>query len=271
MKYTGEIESKDYPGFYYVPTLEHTLINTSGQVIDLLKNWCPLPDVNPDGYRCVNSENNRRFIHRLLALTFLPEPAQAVTEIDVNHIDGVKSNNSLDNLEWATRSENAFHAYRTGLRDDNVPVLVKDLRDGTVNRHYSLHECARAFGVDVGVIFNELRPYNFGKVFRKFYVLIRESDQWPATGKDAIGQFRNGTAKVVVATRLEDQSNIVFDSLSEAARTLELPFSTLAMHIYRHKSRPWRGWSFQYLSDMDQQGSSSIYLDDKSSLPETVR
>ena len=52
-------------------------------------------------------------IHRLLAQSFIPNPE---CKGDVNHIDGVKSNNDLSNLEWNTRQENLAHAFDTGLR-----------------------------------------------------------------------------------------------------------------------------------------------------------
>jgi hypothetical protein len=52
-------------------------------------------------------------IHRLVCLVFLPNP---LNKPHVNHIDGNPSNNRLENLEWCTASENALHAFRTGLR-----------------------------------------------------------------------------------------------------------------------------------------------------------
>lgn len=53
-------------------------------------------------------------VHKLVALTFIPNPQG---KSGINHIDGNKHNNKVENLEWATPSENQQHALRTGLRD----------------------------------------------------------------------------------------------------------------------------------------------------------
>lgn len=56
-------------------------------------------------------------VHRLVAQTFLENPKNKYT---VNHKDGNKQNNSVDNLEWATVKENVQHAYRTGLTKSSM-------------------------------------------------------------------------------------------------------------------------------------------------------
>lgn len=68
-------------------------------------------------YYCVClSVNNRKYskpIHRLVAETFIMQPAGACLE--VNHKDGNRLNNSVSNLEWVTRSQNMQHALANGL------------------------------------------------------------------------------------------------------------------------------------------------------------
>ena len=81
--------------------------------------------INNSGYRCVelydrNSKRHKLLVHRLVALTFLENPQNKAT---VNHKDGDKLNNSIDNLEWATYSENILHARKTGLNPYNLPTL----------------------------------------------------------------------------------------------------------------------------------------------------
>lgn len=81
---------------------------------------------NRDGYLMVNLSNNGNVktcqVHRLVAETYIPNPDNKRT---VNHIDGIKTNNDVSNLEWNTYSENLKHAYNNKLRE---PILTKDIQ-----------------------------------------------------------------------------------------------------------------------------------------------
>ena len=69
------------------------------------------------GYNFVGISNRNgrksKIVHRLVAETFIPN-VNGLRE--VNHIDGNKQNNRVENLEWCTRSQNLKHAYKLGLK-----------------------------------------------------------------------------------------------------------------------------------------------------------
>jgi len=60
-----------------------------------------------------NNQSILQYVHRIVAEAFIPNPEN---KKEVNHIDGDRQNNNVSNLEWNTRSENAQHAVRTGLK-----------------------------------------------------------------------------------------------------------------------------------------------------------
>ena len=79
-----------------------------GRVLSLTKNACGYPQM----ILHTNGKPRSVRVHRLIALAFIPNPEN---KPDVNHKDGVKTNNVLANLEWSTTSENVKHAYDNGL------------------------------------------------------------------------------------------------------------------------------------------------------------
>lgn len=87
------------------------------------------------GYMQVALSKNKKtklyLVHRLVALTFFPIDN---ISLQVNHIDGNKQNNNVENLEWCTRSENIVHAYKIGLAHSNFKT-----QSGTKHHFYGKH------------------------------------------------------------------------------------------------------------------------------------
>ena len=119
---------------------------------------------------CHQGVKKNKRVHRLLMEAFVPNPEN---KEHVNHIDGNKLNNSLSNLEWATGTENARHAIKTGLCDERrkaqeVPIIQLDNDGNVLAEHVSIHEAGRGTGVafqNISKVLRGLRPRAGGYVW----------------------------------------------------------------------------------------------------------
>ena len=81
----------------------------------------------------VKDAHYRDSLHRLVAKAFIPNPDNKKT---VNHIDGNKANNRVDNLEWATHSENLLHAHATGLKQGQQHYI--GIKVGNTSKYHNV-------------------------------------------------------------------------------------------------------------------------------------
>lgn len=102
-------------------TFEEYKVTRGGEVYSPFRKL--KPGKGSHGYLTVNLCGISRLVHRLVAEKYIPNPEGKRT---VNHIDGDKLNNNVDNLEWATDSENNKHAFDKLGRTSRPKLKVDD-------------------------------------------------------------------------------------------------------------------------------------------------
>lgn len=119
-------------------------VSTSGKVRNIKTGKVLVGDTNNCGYRRVilyNKDRKQRFfIHRLVAQAFISNPEN---KPQVNHIDGNKENNSVDNLEWVSQSENEVHAIKNNLKGVWKGEFIVVFNDGKIELWDNQRDFAR--------------------------------------------------------------------------------------------------------------------------------
>lgn len=154
---------KDIPGHPgYMANSDGKIIGKRGNVMKGHIDRCGYHEV-------VLSENGKSkswLVHRLVMSTFVP--TKNMEQLDVNHRNGIKTDNRLENLEWCTRSENTRHSYQNGLQTKVTNQhgtyrtlgeqdfdIIRDLH----HRGYLDKEIAAEIGCSRGLVSRKIREW----------------------------------------------------------------------------------------------------------------
>lgn len=140
--------------FYNGIKLNKYLIYENGDVFSLKSNKKIKARAHSAGYLIVTLWNPKQldcFIHRLVAENFLENNS---LKKHVNHKDGNKHNNHMNNLEWVTEKENIKHSYSTGLnkRVKLTADQVKQIRE--LINSTGMGKIAKMYNVSERLVFN---------------------------------------------------------------------------------------------------------------------
>lgn len=154
---------------YFHPFLDDYLFTSDGKVFSLKTNKFLKQQTNRNGYLGVNIKKpgvGRRFCltHRLIAETFFSYLGKDNCFYEVNHIDGNKQNNNVNNLEWLTRKENLDHSKRlklmkpkVGEENPNSKLTNNQIKDmiELVDLGFKIKDVCESYGVNRSFLYTK--------------------------------------------------------------------------------------------------------------------
>ena len=130
-------------------TMDDYEVLSDGRILNKRWNRFLKPQLNNKGYERVQLCGKFYFVHRLVAEKYIPNPDNLP---QVNHIDGNKTNNNVNNLEWVSNQQNRDHAVKNGLHFQGEKCPWAKLTQEDVNyirNHREIHQkdLAKMFNV----------------------------------------------------------------------------------------------------------------------------
>lgn len=202
----------------------------------------------------INGRRYHRYIHRLVAEAFIPNPYNLPM---VRHLDNDPTNNEVENLAWGTQFDNMHDCIKAkrfkyfseedreiAMQKRRTPVTAVDLRTGEEIEYISQQEAARDLCMTQGSINRVLRGLNAHACGYYFYFT---NEPKPIDFKN-YRYSRHGA--LIKAIDLHSGEEYIFRGQTEAARELGMSISSVSM-ILSGKMRSSKGWIFEYVDEED--------------------
>lgn len=245
--------------FTEIPGLDAKyFVSKTGEVISCVYENIKLlkPTKSHDGYLSVRMVKDGKprgfFIHRLVIMTYVLKSYDWPKGMVTDHINGIKDDNRLENLELVTNQENIKRAFdKDGYINRWVPVKVRNYYTKEITYCANCGECSAVTGVDREVILSSGRLSNPNKVYLEGYQYCHPNQEFP----DDNLIFQQEVEKPISVKNILTTQEYDFDTLTEAAKYLNVGVSTLSVWLskeeqpftpsmclvkYRDNPNPWR-------------------------------
>lgn len=187
-----------------------------------------------------NGNKKRCYAHRLVAIAYIPNKDKNKTQI--NHIDGNKTNNNIDNLKWVTPQENQEHVIKNELRKfDHIFCFSKDKK--LVAEYINITEAAKAAGISKSLILQELQKEIKALTGGFFWSKEREL-------RKTIEYKNLGMAKSVYQYDLNGKFIMEYPSTGIAAKAIGASSGSHIGECCRGKIKSYKGYVWRYVDDI---------------------
>jgi hypothetical protein len=179
--------------------------------------------VTNNGYRIVHLRyriDKNCSVHRLVMKAF--KPCEEMDELQVNHIDGNKLNNNIDNLEWSTALENMRHSYTSNLQQHEMKECHQyDLSGNYIQSFVNGYEAAQKLNLDYTSIWRCITEQQ--QHYKQY--------QFKSYKKDKINCWSNSNKKIVYV--YDNNGNFIdsYNSQKECAKAFGVAPSSICRYL----------------------------------------
>lgn len=194
---------------------------------------------------CKDNARATTSIHRLMAQAFIPNPDN---KSQINHLNGIKDDNRLENIEWATQEENMRHAYDTGLKtfpvgelNSNTTLSEEDVANiiDEYNKGKTLPQMSEEKQISLSI----LRGIIYGKSWTHHSDSITKRDDRANWTKEhsknsILSKFANKTGRAIITVgqyTIDGKELARFRSIKQAADITGVPKVSISAVIHETK------------------------------------
>lgn len=194
MKFTRPINYRD--DFRYVPGFTGLAVDKQGTVLNTETNEILTPVLDFSGYLFIRCGGLSIRHHRLVALAWVRNPSIYSRQF-INHKNGDKTDNSIENLEWVDEQHNNRHAQQVGLNPQTVKVRMRNFYTKEIIEVHSLNEAAKICGKTGAKFSINIKNRNPSRLFGEWEIKL-EGDTSPWFYEDRNEIAKNGRYHIEV-------------------------------------------------------------------------